>query len=578
MKKMNRENNNSSKHIFSPSGVGGFAGLALPFRGWGLLFLFFINTSFAQKTLDSMLIINIGEYKPTIMGAAKINENPVIIDSTKKLQVSPYSIKSNKVTTSFGVEPIKPAQMVGEPLTKLYNSFVKLGMGTYSTPYGELWVNNLRSKDVAVGARLKHLSSAFTSKNYGYAGYSDNEISLYGKKFLKDHILLANFDYVRNVVHAYGYDIQKYALRRDTTEQLYNLFSGNAQFKSQYTSPKRIHHDVNLSYYNLSGPFKSSENNIKATGIVQTTVGKEQIKVNALVDFYNYNNAKDTVNNTIVSLTPQFVSKGDKYSANLGFTATMDAQVKSKFYFYPSVDVSYNVFENIIIPYAGATGSIQKNSYKALKDANPFVRSELTMKNSNKIYEVYGGIKGTISSTTSYSTRVSYNSIENMAMFVNDTTELQNKFIVIYDNSQVLKVNGEVGYQVREKLRINLRGDYFGYKMKTELKAWYKPQVQFTLSGNYNLREKIVVKVDLFYIDSQYSKSFTTDAKSPSGKKAIATELKGVFDANLGAEYRYNKNFGFFITFNNIANYRYYRWSNYPSQKFSLMGGLSYSF
>ena len=165
-----------------------------------------------------------------------------------------------------------------------------------------------------------------------------------------------------------------------------------------------------------------------------------------------------------------------------------------------------------------------------------------------------------------------------MAMFVNDTTELQNKFIAIYDNAEVLKINGEVGYQLREKLRINLRGDYFNYKMKTELRAWYKPQVQISLSGNYNLKDKIVIKADLFYIDNQFAKTYVSDTTSASGKKAVATELKGVFDANLGAEYRYNKNLGFFLNFNNIANFRYYRWSNYPTQKFSLMAGLSYSF
>ncbi len=536
------------------------------------------GTLSAQKTLDSMLIINIGEYKPTIMDASKINDNPVIIDSTKKLQVSPYSINSKKINTTFGVEPIKPAQMIGEPLTKLYNSIVKLGMGTYTTPYGELWINNLRSKDVSTGVRLKHLSSSYTPKDYGFAGFSDNEISLYGKKLLKDHSLIGNIDYARNVVHLYGYDPTIYSPSRDTTARIYNLFSGNAEFKSQYSNVKRFHHDVKLNYYNLSGPMKSSENNIKAVGEVHTAIGKGQIKVNALVDYYNYKTVKDTVNNTIVTVNPNFISKGDRYSANLGFTATVDAFEKSKFYLYPNVDFSYNVFENIIIPYAGVTGGLQKNSYKTLKDTNPFVSSELTMKNSNTLYEMFGGIKGTLSSTTSFNARVSYNNVQNMAMFVNDTTGIQNKFIVIYDNVQVLKITGEVAYQMREKLRINLRGEYYSYKMQTELRAWYKPQVQLTLAGNYNLNDKIVVKVDLFYIANQYAKNYITDASAGSGKKAVATELRGVFDANLGAEYRYTKNLGFFFNFNNIANYRYYRWSNYPTQRFSLMAGLSYSF
>ena len=77
-----------------------------------------LGNLFAQKTLDSMLIINIGEYKPTIMSASKMNANPTIIDSTKTLPVSAYSTNSKKINTNFAVEPIKPAVMVGEPLTK----------------------------------------------------------------------------------------------------------------------------------------------------------------------------------------------------------------------------------------------------------------------------------------------------------------------------------------------------------------------------------------------------------------------------------------------------------------------------
>lgn len=544
-----------------------------------LLFSMPISALMAQRNLDSMIIISVGEYKPTITDANKINDNPTIKDSTKKIPVSGYGINSKKINTGFDVDPIKPAQMVGEPLTKLYNALVKLGMGTYTTPFGELWFNNLRSKEGAYGLRLKHLSSSATLKDYGYAGFSDNEINLYGKKFLKEHSLIGNFDYARNVVHFYGYDKSVNFIQEEDTHQRFNLIAGNAQLVSHYTDPKRYNHDIKLSYYNLADDYKASENNIKAAGFLQTAINKEVLKVNATVDYFNYKNKLDTVNNTIVALNPNFISTGEKYRASLGFTATMDNFVQSKFYFYPNVDLSYNVIDDIIIPYAGLTGGLQKNSYRTFTTNNPFVLSELKMMNSNKKYELYGGIKGTLSSTTSFNARASYSNISNMALFVNDTKEvLKNKFDVIYDDTKLLNIRGEVSYQQQEKLRISLRGEYFNYKMKTELRAWYKPQVELTLSANYNLREKIVVRVDLFYIDNQFAKTFVSDTTSITGTKVVAKELKGVFDANIGLEYRYNKKLGFFLNFNNIANYRYYRWSNYPSQRFSLMGGLSYSF
>lgn len=538
-----------------------------------------ITALLAQSNLDSMIIISVGEYRPTVVDANKINDIPSISDSTQKIPVTGYGINSKKINTGFDVEPIKAAQISGDPLTKLYNTLVKLGMGTYTMPYGELWINNLRSKEILYGVRLKHLSSSSTLKDFGYAGFSDNEVSLYGKKFLKEHSLIGNFDYARNVVHFYGYDVNKFSISDDLTQQRFNLFSGNAKLVSHYADKKRYNHNVNLSYYNLADKYDASENNIKASGLVQTAVNKEILKINASVDYYNYKTKSDTINNTIASINPNFVASGEKYRASLGFTATMDNDVQSKFYFYPNVDLSYNVIDDIIIPYAGLSGGLQKNSFKTFTDNNPFVLSELQMKNSNKKLEMYGGIKGTLSSTTAFNARASYTNISNLALFVNDTTELlQNKFDVIYDDALVLNIQGEVAYQQSEKLRILLRGEYFNYKMKTELRAWYKPQVELTLSANYNLRDKIVVKADLFYIDNQFAKTFETDPSSLNGKIVGSKELKGIFDANIGLEYRYTKKLGFFLNFNNIANYRYYRWSNYPTQRFSLMGGLSYSF
>lgn len=538
-----------------------------------------ITALLAQSNLDSMVIISVGEYQPTVVDANKINDNPSITDSTQKIAVTGYGINSKKINTGFEVVPIKAAQISGDPLTKLYNTLVKLGMGTYTMPYGELWINNLRSKEVLYGVRLKHLSSSSTLKDFGYAGFSDNEVSLYGKKFLKEHSLIGNFDYARNVVHFYGYDANKFNISDDLTQQRFNLLSGNAKLVSHYADKKRYNHNVKLSYYNLADKYDASENNIKASGLVQAAINKELLKVNASVDYYNYKTKSDTINNTIASINPNFVASGEKYRASLGFTATMDNEVQSKFYFYPNVELSYNVIDDIIIPYAGLSGGLQKNSFKTFTDSNPFVLSELQMKNSNKKLEMYGGIKGTLSSTTAFNALASYTNSTNFALFVNDTTELlQNKFDVIYDDALVLNIQGEVAYQQGEKLRVLLRGEYFNYKMKTELRAWYKPQVELTLSANYNLREKITVKADLFYIDNQFAKTFEPNPSSLNGKIVVAKELKGIFDANIGLEYRYTKKLGFFLNFNNITNYRYYRWSNYPTQKFSLMGGLSYSF
>jgi outer membrane receptor protein involved in Fe transport len=54
--------------------------------------------------------------------------------------------------------------------------------------------------------------------------------------------------------------------------------------------------------------------------------------------------------------------------------------------------------------------------------------------------------------------------------------------------------------------------------------------------------------------------------------------LNGVFDLNLGVSYDYNKTFGFFLNINNVTSARYFRWYNYPTYGFNVLGGLNIRF
>src|SRR3989304_7378333 len=95
-----------------------------------------------QDKLDTINVEIIKEYEPTISDAYKINDNPRIYDTVPFAPKLTYSIKSSKINTVFDVEPINPAKIKGEPLVKLYKNYAKLGFGTNTTSYAELFLNN----------------------------------------------------------------------------------------------------------------------------------------------------------------------------------------------------------------------------------------------------------------------------------------------------------------------------------------------------------------------------------------------------------------------------------------------------
>ncbi|MCC6691123.1 MAG: hypothetical protein IT235_06275, partial [Bacteroidia bacterium] len=314
-----------------------------------------ISPAYAQrnKDLDSLEINVTKQFKPTIADAFKINSNPGYTDTTPRILPQKYAITPKPVITVFELAPIKPAKMLGEPLNKLYNSFVKLGFGNYTTPYGELFYNSLRSKDYSYGFHYKHLSSQSTLKDFGFSGYSDNEANVYGKKFFKKQTFFADFNYSRNVVHYYGYDVLANTIvDNDFIKQRFSYISPALRLQSHYTDSSRINYDMGLNYYNLMDIYKTNENSVSADATLKGYYAQQLITVASSVDFYNTRNSIDTATTTIVKVAPSVAFAGSKWNVNVGLTAAGDFSSATKFFFYPNINFNFNVFDNIIIPYA----------------------------------------------------------------------------------------------------------------------------------------------------------------------------------------------------------------------------------
>ena len=555
-----------------------------------VLFVLFANEGWGQKILKDTMVNVVKSFQPTIGDAYKINDMPVVKDSVPPAPQLTYFINSKKVFTPFTVETLKSAKMVGEPLTKLYHSFVKVGAGNYNTPYAEIFYTNGRSKDISYGAYLKHFSSKADMEGYGFGGLSDNQIELFGKKFFRKHTLITNLDYNRNVIHYYGYDTSIVSLSdNDFIKQRYSNIGGNASLQSHYTDSVHANYFLKLNYYNLTDFYKTSENNIYAAGDFSGYYEKQLVHVPVTVDYYNNKSTADTANSVLIGLAPYITASGDKWSTRIGVGVSIEGNQnnKSRFLFYPNIDFNYNVVENIIIPYAGFTGGLKKNSLKTLTDENPFLVPNPNMKNTNEKWEMYGGLRGSISKTLSYNARTSYKKSDDLYFFVNDNSDLiLNGFNVLYDDATIWNVHGELQFQSAEKIKLIAKGDYNSYLIPYEKiagtlepKPWHRPALQLTFSANYNLKNKIVVNADVFVVGKR--PAYSTAQGQGLGVTVVSTsitELKTIVDANLSLEYRYSKKLSGFLTLNNLGFKRYEIWNNYPSYKFNFLVGISLSF
>ena len=546
---------------------------------------------FAQPGKNNDVVVT-GGYTPKLVQAQKINEQPSISDTTVSRFPIYYELNSRRVTTVYEVDPIKAANVKGEPLTKLYRGYVKGGFGSYMTPYSEVFYNSIRSKKSSAGVHYKHLSSSGQIANVGYSGFSNNELNLFGKSFIKKTTLAGGIDYRRNVVHYYGFDKNiaysqdsltnpywAYNLDRDSIKQRYQLVNINAAFSDNYpVDSHATKYKVDLNYYNYSDKFIAQENAFKVAGDVSFYFKTYDFNVKGGLDIYKNQNAVGSNNMTIFNLRPQITFSQPKWRLKAAVNIYATSDTSYGFKFIPEVDFDLHLYENIIILNAGTDSRLKRITYKTLTENNPWLISDILPVNTWSPFRLYAGLRGSVSSKMAFNVRASFSpSIENQVFFVNDTSSGNlNKLTYVTDNASLFEVNGEVTWQLHEKIRIIAKADFLGYTPDNELKAWHTPTLRMSYGGKYNLRDKIWINAALLTYNKQYYRDFIYGEAGVV--QTISRELKGIADMNLGAEYRYTKLLGMFVQLNNIFNVRYERYKNYPTQRFNVMAGVSYTF
>ncbi len=538
----------------------------------------------------STKIVTVGEWVPSVADAEKLNASPSLYDSTISEPTPEYDLIPKQVRTSFKVNPIPPARLrIREPLDKLYNSYVKAGIGTYGSPLGAFHYNSKRSKDHAYGAHLKHYSSNGGVDGTDLEGFSTNQANIHGNIFGDERTWTGKMGYDRQVDHFYGLP-EKFEEKVQKQAELQQIFQ-EAYFKgrteSLHEDTAQLHDRIALDYHYFGDDHGAKEHRAKLKGEVEKAYEGENLQLGALVDYNRYSFDPGTreaperfVENTIVGLRPSITSKGKNWRLDLGLKIRAElGKGTSRFHFYPDAEGKYILLDGILIPYAGINGNIERNSFKELAGSNPYVRSGLDLRNRNKKLELYGGLRGAISSSLNFNLHVSSKQIEDRPLFVMDTlSTYENRFKVIHDTMDALRLRGELSYNQGERFKFLLRGTFYEYDMTNETHAWNLPRFKGMLRGTYDIQEKFIVRADLLYINGRTAKSLRPVEGVDPLFGAYPVEMNDYFDASLGIEYLYTKRLSAFFQFNNIMGDQYQRWYRYPVQGFQVLGGLTYRF
>ncbi len=541
----------------------------------------FTTNAYSQKDDNKNEVTVIAAYEPTISDAFKINFTPTTKDSVFEQLPFHYGIQSIKIPTTYQIEPIKPAKIVGEPITKLYQNLIKAGFGNYTTPYFELFTNSVRSKKFALGVHAKHLSSTGGIADYANSNYANNEVEAIGKIFFEKATLDGEVFFHHDVIHYYGYKPIDFPTFSEDIRQRYSLIGFNTNYSSNYLDSNQLNHQLSLGFYNLSDYYNSHENNFKLGINLDKNLNlfdftdKQTIGIKTNLDYYNNAGSLIPTNNSgMVSFKPYISTHFNQYMFYLGLDASLATTTGAvtKLFLYPNIEASLAIIPQILKVYGGISGGLNKNSFKSISSENPFISTTTPFGFSDKQFEFYGGINTSLTKTIDFNASISNATTDNMPLFVNDTNNLaHNKFTLAYDKVNLLKASASFQFRYNEKINIVLAGNYYRYSTDIEAKAWHKPDFDASLIVRYNISNKIICRAEAYTFTKMYAKTFENGIMQ-------AKEISGMIDVNLGIEYRYSKILSGFINLNNLGAMRYQNWYNYPSQRFSLMAGVTYAF
>ncbi|MBN3033988.1 MAG: hypothetical protein JW861_00230 [Bacteroidales bacterium] len=550
----------------------------------GILSLVISSGVFPQQIVPEEIVVE-APYHPSLSEANKIGLSPLLPLQALEKPAFNYKLLQKSPVNQVVPEPIVPAQIKGESLTRLRNNYFRLGMGTYTTPYLEFFANTTRSKKHSVGVRIRHLSSSGKIRDYAYSGFSDNEVKLDAKKLSRDHTLSAGLDYRHDMIHRYGFkpaDFPGITLSKEDTRQIYQRLGVNAGLMSNYTGDDRMNHEVSLGYRYFADRYETSEHMLSVSGGVNRQTGffdfssREWMGADLEFTYFIHQDTLVSQNTGLLGIKPYYRLKFNSYSFRAGINPVVEIDSVTQMHFYPEVHAEVEVIPAALITYAGISGKMERNGISALTEMNPFIRVGAPLMFTNHKFEQYGGIKGRIGRIIDFDLNFTNSSLEQLPFFIQDTLSaplpgLFNQYTVVYDRVRRSTVNANIHGKWKDRLSARIHGAYHSFFMDNEEKPWHQPAFEMLFSVSYSIGGKILLRSELKTFSKMYAPDF-------SGTSEGIAELSGAADLHLGLEYRYSRVLSAFLNFSNLLNQSYERWYQYPSQRFSLMGGITYSF
>jgi outer membrane receptor protein involved in Fe transport len=550
------------------------------------------NRKQTKDTINTEVVNVVKPYTPKISDAFKVKEIPSIDDEvTATKKEIKYNIFSIPVASTFTPSKGKASDVDKAKKAKLYDNYASIGVGSYTSILGEIYLNHAINRSESVGGYISHHSSQGGIDNLLLDdAFSNTKINVNYARMLSDYSWNVDANYQHQVFNWYGLPQgQTLAVAINPQHKFFTFdFGGEIKFED------KIINSGSMRFRRFADDLESGENRFVLktnfdiplrNGKLNTSVKFDYLEGVFDRSFFGIDELK--YGNFQIGLMLSYQIIEDDLTINLGVSAYYmnDTEVgKNKFFIYPKVTASYRMVDEILIAYGGIKGDLNQNSYYDFAKQNPFVSPTLFIMPTDQQYNAYVGLKGKLSNNMSYNIRGNYYADRDKALFKENPVLLieeepyqnGNSYGVVYDDVTTFSIFGEINVDVNRNFNLGIKAEYFTYDTDDQAEAWNLPDFKASLFMDFQIDEHWFAGASLFYTGERKDQFDIVGPFIPITPSTII--LESYFDVNAHLGYRINDRWTAYIKANNIANQDYQRWLNYPVQGIQFLAGVTYKF
>lgn len=572
----------------------------------------------AQESSDTLIERNVDvvkEYNPVIKDAGKINTMPELKPIETKKAATSYTVW----TTPYEVQAseIRPLDYaLAQPIAtkKDKQRFARLGGGNYGTLLGEFYTPIVQKTNWNMDLDLKHRTSFGKVKLA-----NDNYPTLYGDMKSKafDCDTKGKLDFSTNIRRTkelsafvdgefdafryYGYDAAMQDLSRQLSQEKKEMETDNEEYKQHFLNVGanvrfKTKEFIGKWYYDFQTNYQlfANRDDLKEHTIFTQLGGKyraDRYTIGMNIDMHNvflslpkesemydYSNAKNMKNYTMLKLNPHVIFTGDIGNINIGIKGAFGIGQGKKGTVCPDVFGTIKLKKDLAYLYACVTGDYEVNNFRTITKENKYIAPDVRIADTYTPIDVYAGLRVKVAKRVNLDVYGGYKIINNPYFFVNkerpvvvngDTTMVMTRqFDVVYEkNAGVFNAGLSADYHYQDRLDMSLSFVVNKWSTDKNEYAWQRPDWMLNYHFNYNVTKSLRVNLSYAFEGGRYALV-----------KKEAVKMRNAHNVSLGADYKLLNWLNIFAKVDNMINQPYQSWYGYDCHGVNFLAGMSFFF